>query len=61
MDCLEARIQGRTEALDFIDNLGVEWIELVKQYEKLGRSKEADIFETCVQMLDDKMEEFAET
>ena len=55
----ESIIIGRTQAVEFVGKLEEEWRKISKDYESKLRYREANIFNTCADMLEAKIEEFA--
>ena len=53
------RIMGRTEALDFVGTLSETWRKLASEYKNRGRMAECEIFTECAEMLESKIEVFA--
>ena len=57
----ESIIIGRTQACDFIGQLEKEWHDLAIKYRNKHLYREANIFEECKEMLEAKIESFAQT
>jgi len=55
------QIKGRTEACEFIGSLINEYKYYATCYKNRKRFKEADIFIECADLLDRKIESFANT
>lgn len=59
----EIRIQGRTEALDFVGTLITKWKKMAEESRAKTDSSNATsiAYDECAYMLEKKMEEFANT
>ena len=59
----EIRIQGRTEALDFVGTLIEQWKKMAEDYrDKMGSSNAmSTVYDECADMLEKEIEEFANT
>lgn len=59
----EARVQGRTEALEFVSLLIERWKKLAKEYLESPHSYSpvdiGEAYSDCAEMLEDQIEKFA--
>lgn len=57
----EIKIEGRTEAVEYVGKLEDEWYERARELEKIGYKEEAETIRECARDLATRISDFANT